>query len=149
MYYYLKCIIIFFVPLSVLCRPNLTSSIGSLQLSGEQCPGVLTLTCDAVNFGTSGTIDWFVNDTRIARYDVVDGITIDSPDLNVTIGAPSNSSERFDFLNFTLSANKMEYLSIQGRNITCGHAQVTARSEVFRIGNFYIVEEPSYESMYV
>ena len=134
---------------SVFCRPNLTSSIGSLQLSGEQCPGILTLTCDAVNFGTSGTIDWFVNDTRIARYDVVDGITIDSPDLNVTIGAPSNTSERFDFLNFTLSANKVEYLLIQGRNVTCGHAQVTARSEEFRIGNFDIVKEPSYESMYV
>jgi len=41
-------------------QPQLSSSIGLLELSGEQCPRLLTLTCDDRNFGVGGSINWFV-----------------------------------------------------------------------------------------
>ena len=50
--------------------PSLRSSTGESLLSGQQSPGILTLTCKAMNFGTSGLIGWYAGDQRLARFDI-------------------------------------------------------------------------------
>ena len=126
--------------------PQLTSSTGSLELSGEQCPGILTLTCDAWNFGTTGTIDWYAGDDRLARFDItgehnIPFITSTSPDiLNATIEltTASRHNNQFDFINYTLTARINKFSSLMGRNVTCG--SLIERSPSFRIDNFSIVD---------
>ena len=118
-----------------------------LELSGEQCPGILTLTCDARNFGTTGIIDWYAgDDDRLARFDISGKhnfpfITSTSPDiLNVTIELTSASrhNNQFDFINYTLTARMDEFLTLMGQNITCG--SLIERSPSFRIDNFSVVD---------
>ena len=126
--------------------PQLTSSTGSLELSGEQCPGILTLTCDAWNFGTTGIIDWYAGDDRLARFDIIGEhnfpfITSTSPDiLNATIEliSASRHNNQFDFINYTLTAKIDEFSSLMGRNITCG--SIPERSLSFQIDNFSVVD---------
>ena len=112
----------------VFAQPQLSSSIGSLELSGEQCPGTLTLTCDARNFGISDTIGWFVGDERVAEFDVNDDstpftTTTTHPDiLNATVQLTSASftGSQSSFINFTLSTSVSNFLPLQGQNISCG-----------------------------
>ena len=126
--------------------PQLTSSIGLLELSGEQCPGILTLTCDARNFGTTGIIDWYTGDDRLARFDISGEhnfpfITSTSPDiLNATIEliSASRHNNQFDFINYTLTARMDEFLYLMGRNITCG--SLTERSPSFQIDTFSVID---------
>jgi len=127
-------------------QPELSSSIGSLVLSGEQCPGILTLTCDAVNFGTSDSIGWLVGDRRLAVFDALEHSTpfniTTSPDLlNATVQLTSaiNNNGQISFINFTLSASVDNYHSLQGRNITCG--TLGMRSSSFKIGEFTLINE--------
>ena len=129
-------------------QPQLRSSIDSLELSGEQCPGTLTLTCDARNFETSGTINWFAGDDRLAVFDVVVDptpfTTTTSPNLlNATVklesATPSNG--QFSYTNFTLSASLSDFLSLQGQNITCG--SLLMRSSSFEITEFTVINESS------
>ena len=122
----------------------LTSSIGSLELSGEQCPGKLTLTCDAVNFGTSGLIEWYVEDERLARFDInTNTISISPHILNTTVRIMSSSriNNQFNFTNFSLSVSIEELIPFRGRNISCG--SLIERSENFELNNFSIIKEMS------
>ena len=117
-----------------------------MELSGEQCPGILILTCDARNFGTTGIIDWHAGDDRLARFDITvehnfPFITSTSPDiLNATVELTSASrhNNQFDFINYTLRARIDEFSSLIGRNITCG--SLIKRSLSFQINNFNVVD---------
>ena len=130
----------------VIAQPQLSSSIGSLELSGEQCPGTLTLTCDAENLGNAESISWFVGgDDRLAEFDYRPDetplpymFTTTSDLLNATVEITSvnESNGLFSFLNFTLSAKVTNFISLQGQNISCG--TVNTRSLPFVIREFYI-----------
>ena len=129
-------------------EPQLSSSIGSLELSGEQCPGTLTLTCDAVRLGPSGSINWFVGDDRLAVFDfIIDSTpftTTTSPNLlNATVQLLSATltNGQFSYINFTLSAGLSDFLSLQGQNITCG--SFVMRSSSFEITEFALINESS------
>ena len=129
-------------------QPQLSSSIGSLKLSGEQCPGTLTLTCDARNLGTSSSIDWFVGDDRLAVFDfIIDSTpfsTTTSPNLlNATVQLQSATltNGQFSYINFTLSASVSDFLSLQRQNITCGI--FSTRSSSFEITSFTVINESS------
>ena len=137
-------------------QPQLRSSIGSLELSGEQCPGTLTLTCDARNFGTSDRIIWFVRDESVAVYDAIDDstpftTTTTRPDiLNATVQLTTATltGGQFSFINFTLSASVSNFLPLQGHNISCG--KLLLRSSPFGIRSFTVINEaPSYQGMYM
>ena len=131
-------------------QPQLSSSIGSLELSGEQCPGTLTLTCDAVDFGTSDSISWFVGDERVAEFDAATDstpftTTTTRPDLlNATVQLTSATitGGQFSFINFTLSARVSNFLPLQGQNISCG--SIVSKSS-FRIREITINNELSYQ----
>ena len=135
---------------------ELRSNIGSLELSGEQCPGTLTLTCDAVNFGTSDSINWLVGDERVAEFDSnADSTpfttTTTRPDLlNATVQLTSETftGGQFSFINFTLSASVSNFLPLQGQNISCGNRAL--RSILFVIRAFTVnSESTSYRGMYI
>jgi len=88
-------------------HPQLSSSIGSLELSGE---------------------NWFVDDERLAEYDYENdessnfNTTTNSNLLNATVqlrNAIRNGST-FSFIDFTLSSSISSLVHLQGRNITCG-----------------------------
>ena len=136
------------------CQPILTSSIGSLELSGEPCPGTLTLTCEARNFGTSDSINWFVGDVRVAEFDAnTDSTpfttTTTRPDvLNATVQLTSATftGGQFSFINFTLSASVSNFLPLQGQSISCGN--MVSRS-LFGIREFTVNNgATSYRGMY-
>ena len=131
-------------------QPQLRSSIGSLELSGEQCPGTLTLTCDARNFGASDTINWFVGDERIFLFDANENATpltgtTTRPDLlNATVQLTSATITRHNqssFINFTLSASVSNFFSLQGQNISCGNLGPEGRSSSFGIREFTLRNE--------
>ena len=134
-------------------QPQLSSSIGSLELSGEQCPGTLTLTCDARNFGTSDSISWYVGDERFVEFDAVDDstpftTTTTRPDLlnaTVKLTTASSTGGQSSFINFTLSASVSNFLSLQGQNISCGN--IVSRSSFgimeFTVNNY----STSYQGM--
>ena len=129
-------------------QPQLSSSIGSMKLSGEQCPGTLTLPCDAVNFGTGDTISWFVGDDRLAVFDFAVDFTpfttTTSPNLlnaTVQLQSATHTNGQFSYINFTLSASLNDLLSLQGQNITCG--SFVMRSSTFEITSFTVINESS------
>ena len=138
----------------VFCQLQLSSSIGLLELSGEQCPGTLTLTCHAVNFGYAESINWFVGDDRLAVFHFVSDSTPFTTTtkqnlLNATVQLQSATLTNglFSFINFTLSAGLSNFLSLQGQNITCGSFVV--RSSSFEITEFTVINESSlYSGMY-
>ena len=111
------------------CQPQLSSSIGSLELSGEQCPGTLTLTCDARNSGLADSIGWFVGAERVAEFDAATdstpfNTTTTHPDiLNATVQLTTATitGGQSSFINFTLSASVSDFLPLQGQNISCGN----------------------------
>ena len=124
-----------------------------MELSGEQCPGTLTLTCDARNFGTSDSINWFVGDERVAEFDAsADSTpfttTTTRPDiLNATVQLTTATftGGQFSFINFTLSASVSDFLPLQGQNISCG--SIVLKSS-FRIREFTVnIEATSYEGI--
>ena len=127
----------------VLGLPHLTSSIGS-QLSGEYCPGSVTLTCNALGFGESGLIDWYISDTLLARY-IFDSnhkfpfaVMVQSSLKAVAqISSSSLFNGQFNFENFTLSVDLEDLLPFQGQNMTCG--TIAERSNVFNINKFTIL----------
>ena len=128
-----------------MCQPQLGSSIGTLKLSGEQCPGTLTLTCDAKNFGTKDSVSWFVGDTLLAKFDYIDDpipftTTTITNLLNATVQLQSVTltNGQFSYINFTLSAGFSDFLSLQGQNITCG--SFVMRSPSFEITEFTVNE---------
>ena len=128
---------------AVLGLPQLTSNIGS-QLSGEHCPGSVTLTCNAFDFGESGLIDWYISDTLLARY-IYDSnhkfpfaVTVQSSLKAVAqISSSSLINGQFNFENFTLFVDVEDLLPFQGQNITCG--TITVRSNVFIVNRFDIL----------
>ena len=130
-------------------RPRLNSSIRSLELSGEQCPGTLTLTCDATNFGISDSIEWFVDNQRIALFDANTDTTpftttTTRPDLlNATVQLTSVNftGGQFSFINFTLSASVSDFLPLEGQNISCGNLGAVSRSSSFGIRAFTVINE--------
>ena len=120
-----------------------------MELSGEQCPGTLTLTCDARKFGISETINWFVGDDRLAVFDfAVDPTpftTTTNPNLlNATVQLTSAnfSDGLYSFINFTLFADLSNFISLQRRNITCG--DIKLKSLPFAIKDVSIVNETTY-----
>ena len=127
----------------VLGLPQLSSSSGS-QLSGEYCPGSVTITCNALGFGTSGLIDWYINYTLLARYTYLSShkfpfAVMVQPSLNAVAQISSSSfiNGQFYFENFTLLVDLDDLLPLQGLNITCGTLAV--RSNVFIINRFDIL----------
>ena len=134
----------------------LTSSIGLYELSGEQCPGTLTLTCDATNFGNSDTISWFVSGVRVAVFDAATHstpfkTTTTRPDIltaAIQLTSTSFTGGQFHFINFTLSARVSHFLSLQGQNINCGNFLI--KSSPFGIRSFTVLHgPPSYQGIYV
>ena len=116
--------------------------IQSMSLS-KNC-SCLTLACDAVNFGTSGLIEWYVEDERLARFDLNANTLSTSPDiLNTTVQIMSSSriNNQFNFTNFSLSVSIEELIPFKGRNISCG--SLTEKSENFELNNFSIIKEMS------
>ena len=130
----------------LISQPQLRSSIVSLELSGEQCPGTLTLTCDARNSGLADTIGWFVGDERVAEFDAVDDstpftTTTTRPDIlnaSVQLTSVTITGGRSSFLNFTLSASVNNFIPLQGQNISCGNL---ALRSLFRIREFTVNNE--------
>ena len=129
--------------LVLLAIPQLDTSIGS-QLSGEYCPGSITITCNALGFGTSGLIDWYISDTLLARYAYVAShnfpfAVMVKSSLNAVAQISSSSfiNGQFNFENFTLSVDLDDLLLFQGQNITCG--TIIRRSNVFNINKFTII----------
>ena len=130
-------------------RPRLNSSIRSLELSGKQCPGTLTLTCDATNFGISDSIEWFIDNQRIALFDANTDTTpftttTTCPDLlNATeqLTSVNFTGGQFSFINFTLSASVSDFLPLEGQNISCGNLGAVSRSSSFGIKAFTIINE--------
>ena len=125
---------------AVLGLPQLTSSIGS-QLFGEHCPGSVTLTCNTFDFGTDGLIDWYINDTLLARYTYKANhkfplavMVQNSLKAVAQISSSSFINGQFNFENFTLSVDLDDLLPFQGQNITCG--SFGERSNVFNINKF-------------
>ena len=98
--------------------PRLRSSTGESLLSGQQCPGILTLTCNAMNFGTSGLIGWYAGDQCLARFDIISdslpySVALASPlKATVQISSVSQSNSYFNFINFTLSAPVSNFIAI-------------------------------------
>ena len=127
----------------VLGLSHLTSSIGS-QLSGEYCPGSVTLICNAFGIRYS-LIDWYINDTLLAQYSFNSGdffpsiVMVRSSILNAVaeISSLSVTNSLFTFENFTLSVDLDDLLPFQGQNITCG--TITERSNIFNINTFTIL----------
>ena len=127
----------------VLGLPQLTSNIGS-QLSEEYCPGSVTITCNALGFGRSDLIDWYINDTLLARYTYASNhifpfAVMVNTSLNAVaqISSSSFTNSQFNFENFTLSVDLDDLLPFQGQNITCG--TLAERSNVFIINTFEIL----------
>ena len=136
------------MPILVYAQPQLSSSIGSLQLSGEQCPGTLTLTCDARNFGSSVTINWFVGDDRLAVFDFITDSTpfttttsLNLLNATVQLTSATLTNGLFSYINFTLSTSLSDLLSLQRQNITCGI--FVMRSSSFEITEFTLINESS------
>ena len=132
--------------------PSLRSSTGESLLSGQQCPGILTLTCNAMNFGTSGLIGWYAGNLRLARFDIISdslpySVALTSPlKATVQISSVSQSNSYFNFINFTLSAPVSNFITIRGLAVTCGTLGV--RSEEFRIFNYTVFGNRYQESKY-
>ena len=120
--------------------PELSSSTSSLELSGEVCPGYITLTCSKNT--TERIIVWYINDIELARFDEEDvaPFTIKTrPDLfNATVQVTSvvEVNRYFSFDDFTLTARVSDFLPLQGQNLTCG--TLLDRSEPFRVNNFFL-----------
>ena len=103
----------------------------------------------------SDSINWFVGDERVAKFDVnTDSTpfttTTTRPDiLNATVQLTSATltGGQFSFINFTLSASVSNFLSLQGQNISCG----TKPLRRYFIIREYIVnnEAISYQGMYM
>jgi len=98
-----------------------------------------------VNFGSSGIIDWYDGDTRLARADISGIISIEPSVLNATVQLMSSSESNgtFNFKNFTLSANVSNFQHLEGSNITCG--LLRDRSQPLIINEFVILNVSSYE----
>ena len=148
------------VPSLVFAQHQLSSSIGSLELSGEQCPGTLTLTCDARNLETIDTINWFVGGERYFLFDAnsdstpFTGTTTRPDILNATVQLTSVtiSGNQSSFINFTLSASVSNFASLQGQNISCGNLGPEGTSSSFRIREFTLINESTlfpYQGMYL
>ena len=128
----------------VLGLPQLTSTIGS-QLSGGYCPGSVIITCNALGFGTSGLIDWYISNTLLARYtyrandDFPSTVMRESSILNAMVQISSSSliNGLFNFDNFTLSVDLDDLLPYEGQTISCG--TLAERSNVFNINQFTIL----------
>ena len=132
--------------------PSLTTSTDEYELSGQQCPGFLTLTCNALNFGTSGSIASYAGDLRLVTYDIASdslpySVTLTSP-LNATVqmSSVSENNGTFNFINFTLSASVSNFITIRGTAVTCG--TLVVRSEEFRVSNYTVFGNRYLESKY-
>jgi len=127
-------------------KKTLTSSTGSLELSGEYCPGILTLTCDAVNAKVDSVINWYVDDIQVARFSMDDDstpfITTTTPNVingTVELTTARQRNDSIFFMNFTLSASLANFLPLQGSNVSCG--TIIVRSQIFQIKEFSIIHE--------
>ena len=129
---------------TVLGVPQLNSDIGS-QLSGEYCPGSVTLTCNALGFGTSGLIDWYISNTLLARYiyspsdTFPSTVMVESSIMSAMVQISSSNfiNGQFNFENFTLSVDLDDLLPFQRQTITCG--TLADRSNVFNINSFTVL----------
>ena len=139
-YYYIIIVCLFVSPLIALGSPELSSSTSTLELSGEVCPGYITLICSKNT--TERIFVWYTNDNELARFDEEDvtPFTIKTRlDLfNATIRVTSvvEVNGYFSFDNFTLTARVSDFLPIQGQNLTCGTR--LNKSEPFRVDNFTV-----------
>ena len=103
----------------------------------------------------SDSINWFVGDERVAKFDVnTDSTpfttTTTHPDiLNATIQLTTATltGGQFSFINFTLSARVSDFLPLQGQNISCGTIPLR---RFFRISEYTVNNEAtSYQGMYM
>ena len=113
---------------------NLASSISSLELSGLQCPGSITLWCNRT--GSDDVIDLYVGDILIGRFEADEStpymraLHSSRLDGNVILVTFNQSIFPYVYINYTLTANVNNWLSIKGKNVTCGTN--TDRSEPFK-----------------
>ena len=115
---------------------QLESSIGSL--SGNLGPRNVIFTCNAMNF-SSGSIDWFIDNTAIAKYRFNTGdmfpriVSINPPIPGVTVrlGNMISRDSLISFQNFTLMTDLCSLLQFEGQSLSCGFKQ--QRSEVIPI----------------
>ena len=120
-------------------QPELTVDDGLSQLTGPQCLRMITFACTFLDF-TSFGIGWYADDALLARYAFQAGTTfpiefIPEPIIEATVmlSYANASGGRYNYYNYTLSANLTAFLPFQGQNITCGSA--TVRSNYFPINN--------------
>ena len=118
--------------------PEFSSSTSSLELSGEVCPGYITLTCSKNT--TERIFVWYINDNELARFDEEDVTPFTNktrPDLfNATVRVTSvvEVNGYFSFDDFTLTARVRDFLPLQGQNLTCG--TLLDRSVPFTVNDF-------------
>ena len=131
---------------------SLTSSISSLELSGLQCPSNITLWCNRT--GSDDVIDWYVGDNLVARFEADEStpymraLHSSRLDGNVILVSFNQSVFPYVYINYTLTANVNNWLSIKGQNVTCGTN--TDRSEPFQVKEFITIDESfSYNGEYM
>jgi len=122
--------------------PHLKSNIG--RFHGELCASNVVLTCNALEFGNSGTIGWYTDDYVISMemldpndiYPKILQVNSSLSGLVVKIENVFTTGTKFNFINFSLSGNLSAMLQFQQCNIICGTK--VDKSNIIRIGDFTI-----------
>ena len=97
-----------------------------------------------MEFGTTGLIDWYLNDTLLARYSYRESDTFPlyistEPSISglwVQISSATITNNHFNFNNFTISSDLNNLVQYQRQNLTCGTKLM--RSDPINIGDFTI-----------
>ncbi len=123
----------------VIGTPTIKSSIA--PLSGGLCPGTVTFSCDSLETG-SPILEWYINNTRIVRYEFHPSHTFPRAmsaavaELMVQITQANITNMKYNYINFTLSANLKDLIRYQELFVTCGN--IAARSNSILIGAYNI-----------
>ncbi len=111
--------------------PTISTSIW--PLSGELCPGRVTFSCDFLDT-RSPIIDYYINDTRLFRYEFLPShtfpLTVNEslPGIIVQITSANINNNKYSFMNFTLSADFNDIIIYQEQWLTCGTVSVRSNS---------------------
>ena len=120
--------------------PEVSLDNGLSEISGPQCPRVVTFTCNARE-SSSPRISWYAGETVIATYSYA---ALDVYPIQVTTATIINATARLshayvaygiNYINFTLSMDLTELIPFQGQNITC---RTLLRSNLLSIKKFSV-----------
>ena len=101
--------------------------------------------CSAIEFGASGTIEFYANNTVLARHTFMMTNTFPvnvpaEPEIRGLYFKIENvfvSNGKFNFVNFSLTANLQDFMQFRTQHITCGVEFL--RSNSVRVGSYHIV----------